>query len=96
MKSLIDGYCSDLNNYETEGNPIVLDCPHIPDAEHHPILQEEVEAAVKALKMGKSAGVDSIPAELVQAGGEAMIDILTTSATKFGRQENGQSHGLNP
>ena len=41
------------------------------------ILREEVEAAVKALKMGKSAGVDNIPAELVQAGGEAMIDILT-------------------
>ena len=29
-----------------------------------------MEAAVKALKMGKSAGVDNIPAELVQAGGE--------------------------
>ena len=37
-----------------------------------------MEAAVKALKMGKSAGVDNIPAELVQAGGEAMTDILTT------------------
>ena len=35
-----------------------------------------MEAAVKALKMGKSASVDNIPAELVQAG-EAMIDILT-------------------
>ena len=33
-----------------------------------------MEAAVKALKMGKSAGVDNIPAETVQAGGEAMID----------------------
>ena len=48
-------YCSDLYNYETEGGPIVLDCPQIPDEEHHPILRE-VEAAVKALKMGKSAG----------------------------------------
>ena len=35
-----------------------------------------MEAAVKVLKMGKSAGMDNIPAELVQAGGEAMIDIL--------------------
>ena len=52
-------------NYETDGDPIVLDCPQIPDEEHHPILQEEVEAAVKALKMGKSAGVDNIPAKLV-------------------------------
>ena len=76
-------YCSDLYNYETEWDPIVLDCPQIPDAEHHPILREEVEAAVKLLTMGKSAGVDNISAELVQAGGEAMIDILTTICTKI-------------
>ena len=56
-------YCSDLYNYETDGDPTVLDCPQIPDEELHPILREEVEAAVKALKMGKSAGVDKIPAE---------------------------------
>ena len=68
-------YCSDLYNYETDGDPIVLDYPQIPDEEHHPILREEVEAAVTTLKMGKSAGVDNIPAELDQAGGEAMIDI---------------------
>ena len=47
-------YCSDLYNYETEGDPIVLDCPQISDAEYHPILGEEVEAEVKALKMGVS------------------------------------------
>ena len=76
-------YCSDLYKYETDGNPIVFDCPHIPDEEHHPILREEVEAANKALKIGKSAGVDNIPAELVQAGGEAMIDSLTTICNKI-------------
>ena len=32
---------------------------------------------------GKSAGVDNLPAELVQAGGEAMIDILTTFCNKI-------------
>ena len=64
-------YCSGLYNYETDGDPIAPDCPQIPDEEHHPILREEVEAAVKALKMGKPAGVDNIPAELVQARGEA-------------------------
>ena len=80
-------YCSDLYNYynyETEGDPMVLDCPQIPDAEHQPILREEMEAAVKApLKIGKSAGVDNIPAELVHAGWEAMIDILTTICNKI-------------
>ena len=42
-----------------------------------------MEAAVKTLKMEKSAGVDNIPAELVQAGGEAMIDILTSICNKI-------------
>ena len=55
----------------------------IPDEEHYPILWETVEAAFKALKTGKSASVDNIPAEWVQAGGEAMIDILTTIYNKI-------------
>ena len=42
-----------------------------------------MEAAVKALKMEKSADVDNILAELVQAGGEAMIDILTSICNKI-------------
>ena len=42
-----------------------------------PFLREEIEIAVASLKKGKSAGVDNIPAELVQAGGETMIDVLT-------------------
>ena len=33
--------------------------------DNFPILHEEVEAAVKLLKNGKSAGVDNIPAELI-------------------------------
>ena len=44
---------------------------------------EEVEAAVKSLKKGKSAGVDNIPSELVQAGGEAMIDMLLIICNKI-------------
>ena len=76
-------YYSDLYNYETDGDPIVLDCPKIPDEEHHPSLREDVESAVKALKIGKSAGVDNIEAELVQAGREAMTDILTAICNKI-------------
>ena len=76
-------YCSDLYNCETDGDPTVLDCLQIPDAEHHPILREEVVAAVKVLKMGKSAGVENISAELVQEGGEPMIDILITICNKI-------------
>ena len=47
------------------------------------ILREEVEAAVKSLKNGKSAGADNVPAELVQAGGEAMISALLTICNKI-------------
>ena len=72
-----------LYNSETEGGTIVFDCPQIPDEEHHPILREKVEPAVKALKRGKSSGVDNITAELAQAGGEAMIDIPTTICNKI-------------
>ena len=48
-----------------------------------PSLREEVEAAVKSLKKGKSAGVDNIPAELIQSGGEAVINILTAICSKI-------------
>ena len=75
--------CSDFTTLRLRGGPKVLDCPQIPDEEHHPILREEVEAAVNSLNMGKSAGVDNIRAELIQARGEAMIDILTTICNKI-------------
>ena len=76
-------YCSYLYNYETDGDPIVLGCTQIPDEEHHPIVREELEAAVNAQKIGTSAGNDNIPAELVQAGEEAMIDILSSICNKI-------------
>ena len=69
-------YCSDLYNHETQGDCAVLTGPHSTNQDDLPILREEVEAAVTSLKKRKSAGVDNIPAELVQAGGEAMIDAL--------------------
>ena len=38
-------YCSDIYNYETDGDPTVLDCPQIPSEEPPPILRGEVDAA---------------------------------------------------
>ena len=49
----------------------------------YPILWEEVEASVKSPKKSKSAGVDKIPSELVQAGGEAMTDMLLIICNKI-------------
>ena len=78
-------YCSELYNYESCGDNAVLDCSQPPEEDLQPILREEVEIAVASLKKGKSAGVDNIPAELVQAGGETMIDVLTEICDRIWR-----------
>ena len=78
-------YCSELYNYESCGDSAVLDCSQPPEEDLQPILHEEVEIAVASLKKGKSAGVDNIPAELVQAGGETMIDVLTEICNRIWR-----------
>ena len=76
-------YCSELYNYEANGDPSVLNCPQTDTEDDHPILRREVEAAVQSLKKGKSGGVDNILAELVQAGGEDVITALTTICNKI-------------
>ena len=76
-------YCSELYNYETCGDNAVLDCNQPLEEDLHSILREEVELAVASLKTEKSAGVDNIPTELVQAGGETMIDVLIESCNRI-------------
>ena len=63
----------------------MLDCSQPPEEDLQPILCEAVEIAVASLKKGKSVGVDSIPAELVQAGGETMIDVLKEICNRIWR-----------
>ena len=60
-----------------------MNCPQIDTEGDHPTIRSEVEAAVQSLKKGKSAGVNNIPAELVQAGGEDVITTLTTICNKI-------------
>ena len=76
-------YCSELYTHTTTGDPKVLDVPPPINNDSYPILREEVEAALKSLKEGKSAEVDNIPSELVQAGGETMIDMLLIICNKI-------------
>ena len=78
-------YCSELNNYRATGDPEVFDVPPATNNANHPILREEVEVAVKSLKKGKSAGVDNIPAELLQQGGEAIVNALLIICNKIWR-----------
>ena len=75
-------YCSEFYTHTTE-DPKVLDVPPPTNNDSYPILQDEVEAAVKSPKKGKSAGVDNIPSELVQAGGETIIDMLLIICSKI-------------
>ena len=63
-------YCSELYNYRATGDPEVVNVPPATNSTNHPILGEKVEAALESLKKEKSAGVDNIPAELLQQGGE--------------------------
>ena len=76
-------YCSELYKYKANGDLSVLNCPQTDTEDDHPILRREVEVAVQSLKKRKSAGVDNIPAELVQAGGEDVITALTTICNKI-------------
>ena len=72
-----------MYNHKANGDPSVLDCPQTDTEDDHPILRSEVEAAVQSPKKGKSAGINNIPAELVQAGGEDVITALTTISNKI-------------
>ena len=78
-------YCSELYNHKAGGDPSVLNVQENPpeDLSEDSVLKSEVEEAIKALKKGKSPGVDNIPAELMQAGGEDMVTVLTRICNKI-------------
>ena len=76
-------YCTELYNHKTDGDPSVLDYPQTDTQDDHPILRKEVEAAEQSLKRGKSARIENIPAELVQASREDVITVLTTICNKI-------------
>ena len=63
----------------------MLNVPPATNNANHPILHEEVEAAVKSLEKGKSTGVDNIPAELLQQGREALVNALLIICNKIWR-----------
>ena len=46
-------------------------------------MESEVEAAIQALKMGKSAGIENIPTKLITAGGNIVIQILLDICNKI-------------
>ena len=62
-------YCSELHTHNNNRRSQGVRCPST--------------VAVKSPKKGKSAGMDNIPSELVQAGGEAMIGMLLIICNKI-------------
>ena len=76
-------YCEELYRHTVEGDSEVLIVPPVRNTDNYPILPEEVEAAVKSLKKGKSPGIDNIPGELVQAGRDAVISALHKICNKI-------------
>ena len=82
-----------LCNCKANGDPSVLNCTQADKDDDHPILRREVEAAIQSLKKGKTAGVNNIPAELVQAGGEDVITSLTTICYMIWQMGEWPTHG---
>ena len=73
-------YCNELYNYPIKTN-VKLNHNEANKAEADtslPILESEVEHAIKSLKDGKTPGPDNIPSELIKHGGEN-IQKLSTS-----------------
>ena len=87
---------SELYNHKANEDPSVLDCPQTDTEDGHPILRKEVEAAVQPLNKGKVAGVDNIPEEPVQAGGEDVITALTTICNKIWQTGEWQTQWTQP
>ena len=66
----------------------------VTDTDNYPILREEVEAAMKSLKKGRSPRIDNIAKNLVQAEGDAVISTLYKIYSKvYSRQERGPYRG---
>ena len=76
-------YCSELYSHNAEGDDAVLAVNEPTDQDSFPILESEVEAAIRALKISKSPGVDNIPAELLKSGGDILKKLLTDICNKI-------------
>ena len=62
-------------NHESDGDRTVLDCPHTKDEDHHRVLREGADAAVKILTKWESVCGDNMSAEQVQAGHDRHTDL---------------------
>ena len=82
-------YCEGLYNYPLRPDINILsDKTSNNQDKDPPILRDEVEAAIRQLKKGKSPGIDNIPAELIKNGGEETVQKLTELCQKIQDTKN--------
>ena len=74
-----------MYNYNLQPDTSILqeDQTSTREAEDLPVLQEDVEAAVRSLKTGKSPSADNVPSELLKHGGEETTKALTALCQKI-------------
>ena len=91
-------YCSKLYNHETQGDSSALVSQNSTNEDNFQILREEVDAAIRSLKKGKSAGIDNMTAELIQHRGQVVTDIFTRICNKIWQSglHHGDNHSLSP
>lgn len=70
-------YIDDLFEDETREFPEILR-----EMEGPEILKSEIQKAMKSMKTGKSPGDDGVMIEMLKAGGEILLDKITTIANK--------------
>ena len=67
-----------LQRWNEYGKPCSKIQSHWTTGQHEPpILESEVEDAIKRLPKNKAAGLDAIPAEFIQSGGDAIAKFTT-------------------
>ena len=86
-------YCSELYNHKANGDPSVLNCTQTDTEDDHSILRREVEAAVQSLKKGSQLESTTSQQNWFKQVERMESPCPRQSATRFGRQENGQAHG---
>ena len=67
------GFSADGQNTASCGDNAVLDCSQPSEEDLKPTFVRKLRSTVVSLKKGKSAGVDNIPKELIQASWETII-----------------------
>ncbi|CAH8851413.1 unnamed protein product, partial [Trichobilharzia szidati] len=78
-------YCKGLYNHKISPNYSLINnsCWDNREIGDSPILESEVEEAIKSLKGDKSPGIDNIPAELIKHGGPQTVKWLKAACQKI-------------